>query len=69
MTIYFHKFHENYMIYENLICEIQYLCWNVLVAIGTKKDFKIKRELSASKQYVKISYHEKYPVFWHSENW
>ena len=38
MTLYFHKFCENCVIRENLIRELQYLRWNVILAIGTKKE-------------------------------
>ena len=50
------------MIRENLIRELQYLWWNLLLAIG-KKFRKIKRELSACHQFVKISHREKYPMY------
>jgi len=32
-----HEFHENCLIRENLICELQYLWWNVLWTIEAKK--------------------------------
>ena len=38
MTLYFHKFCKNCVIRENLICELQYLRLNTLLAIGTKKE-------------------------------
>jgi len=37
-TLYFHEFRENCLIRENLIRELQHLGWNVLLAIGTKKE-------------------------------
>ena len=37
-TPYFHEFCVNCEIHENLIRELQYLRWNVLLAIGTKKE-------------------------------
>jgi len=39
-TLYFHEFRENCMIRENLIRELQYFRWNVLLAIGTKKEVR-----------------------------
>jgi len=39
MTLYFHEFHENYIIHKNLIRELQYIWLNALFAIGTKKEF------------------------------
>jgi len=37
-TLYFHKFRENRVICENIIRELQYLRWNALLAIETKKE-------------------------------
>ena len=61
MTLYFHEFHENCVIRENLICELQYLWWNVLWAIETKKE--VREILNVNYQFVKISHREKYPVY------
>ena len=65
-TLYFHKFHENYMIRENLIHELQYLWWNKCIMSYWNKEgssWNFKCELSVCYQFVKVSHCEKYPVY------
>ena len=45
-TLYFHEFRKNCATRENLIRELQYLRWNVLIAIGTKK--KVRENLNVN---------------------
>jgi len=49
---------ENCVIRENLIRELQYLRWNVLLAIGTKKEvrenFNVNYQLATDKSLWKI---------------
>ena len=51
---YFHEFRENCVIREDLIRELQYLGWNVLLATETKKE--VRENLNVNHQLATDSW-------------